>query len=96
MSDLDKLPNLGKIAVQRLSAVGINSADDLMSIGSKEAFIRLYMHEGDTCLNTLCALEGAIEGIRWHNLSDTKKLELRNFFNSCKRGVFGDEYKRIK
>jgi DNA transformation protein len=84
MSDLDKLPNLGKIAVQRLSVVGINTSEDLKSIGSKEAFNRLYMHEGDTCFNTLCALEGAIEGIRWHNLSDTKKQELKNYFKAVK------------
>jgi len=36
--------------------------------------------EGDTCFNTLCALEGAIQGILWHNLSDEAKADLKRFF----------------
>ena len=31
------------------------------------------------------ALEGAIQNIRWHNLSDDDKENLKEFYNSKKR-----------
>ena len=33
------------------------------------------------CLNRLMALEGAIQNIRWHNLSEEDKDNLRDFYN---------------
>jgi len=85
MSQLSKLPNVGKTLEKRLLEIGVNDAEGLKEIGSKEAFVRLYLHEGDTCFSTFCALEGAIQGIRWHNISDDKRQELKKFFESIKR-----------
>lgn len=82
MSDLCQLPNIGKTMKKRLVAVGINDVEALMETGSKEAFIKLRLLEGDTCFSSLCALEGAIEGIRWHNLDSETKAELKKFFDS--------------
>jgi len=84
MGDLSKLPNIGYIMERRLAAVGINDVDTLMKIGSKEAFIKLRLHEGDTCFSSLCGLEGAIQNIRWHNLSSETKGDLKKFFDSFK------------
>ena len=84
-SELCKLPNIGKTLEKRLSSVGINNTEELKESGSKEIFIRLYLHEGDTCLSTFCALEGAIQGIRWHNLSEDKKKELKADYESIKK-----------
>lgn len=84
MGDLSKLPNIGYIMERRLAAVGINDVDTLMKIGSKEAFIKLRLHEGDTCFSSLCGLEGAIQNIRWHNLSSETKEDLKKFFDSFK------------
>lgn len=84
MSELEKLPNVGKILEKRLSDVGINSPEELRDNGSEEAFKKLYFHEGDTCFGTFCALEGAIQGIRWHNLSKEKKQQLKKEFNQIK------------
>ena len=84
MSVLTKMPNIGKVMERRLSAVGINDIDTLMKIGSKEAFIKLRLHEGDTCFSSLCGLEGAIQNIRWHNLSNETKEDLKKFFDSFK------------
>jgi len=82
MGGLSKLPNIGNVMERRLVAVGINDVDALMKIGSKEAFIKLRLHEGDTCFNSLCGLEGAIQNIRWHNLSSETKEDLKKFFDS--------------
>lgn len=81
MGELLKLPNIGTTCEKRLALVGINDVETLRKAGSKEAFIKLFMHEGDTCLCTLYALEGAIQSIRWHNLSKEIKDDLKKFFN---------------
>lgn len=84
MQRLSDLPNIGKTMEKRLAAVGINDVETLMQTGSKEAFIKLRLHEGDTCFSSLCGLEGAIQGIRWHNLSSETKADLKKFFDSFK------------
>ena len=60
MIKLSDLPNIGKTMEKRLAAVGINDVETLMKIGSKEAFIKLRLHEGDTCFSSLWA-EGAFK-----------------------------------
>ena len=84
MGDLSKLPNIGSVMERRLAAVGIYDVETLLKIGSKEVFIKLRQHEGDTCFSSLCGLEGAIQCIRWHNLSSKTKEDLRKFFDSFK------------
>lgn len=84
MGGLSELPNIGKTMEKRLAAIGINDIETLKKIGSKEAFIKLRLHEGDTCLCSLYGLEGAIQGIRWHNLSSESKEDLKKFFDSFK------------
>lgn len=84
MGDLGDLANIGIAMKKRLAAVGINEVATFMKMGSKEAFIKLRLHEGDTCFNSLCALEGAVQNIRWHNLSCETKEDLKKFFDSFK------------
>jgi DNA transformation protein and related proteins len=78
--ELEKLPNIGACLAQLLVKTGINTPDDLYETGSIQAFIRIKAIEPDACFSKLCALEGAVEGIRWHYLSREKKLELKQFF----------------
>ena len=82
MNRLSDLPNIGKIMEKRLASVGIDNVDTLVKTGSKEAFIRLRLVEGDTCFSSLCGLEGAIQGIRWHYLPDESKKDLKKFFDT--------------
>ena len=84
MERLSDLPNIGKVMEKRLVKAGINDVEALRQVGSKEAFIKLRLLEGDTCFNSLCALEGAIRGIRWHYLDCETKAELKRFFDSFK------------
>lgn len=84
MGSLRDLPNIGKVLEERLIKVGIDDAETLKQVGSKEAFFRLRLREGDTCFNSLCALEGGIQGIRWHYLDNETKAELKRFFDSFK------------
>jgi len=84
-TELMALPNLGKTLVGKLKLVGIETADDLKNMGSENAFIKLSTIDSDACLNMLYALEGAIQGIRWHTLSERKKSELKFFYSMATR-----------
>ncbi len=84
MGELSKLPNIGKVLEKQLNDVGINTVDDLINLGSKEAWIKIKEIDDSACLNRLMALEGAIQNIRWHNLSEEDKDNLRNFYNCQK------------
>jgi len=86
MAEITKMPNLGEIAEKRLAKIGITDSEQLIEIGAKEAYIRLNIVEGDTCFSTLCALEGAIQNVRWHDLSVDKKEDLKQFFKQAHNG----------
>ena len=82
MCELSKLPNIGAVLEQQLLQVGIDSPEKLAEIGSKQAWLRIRAMDSSACYNRLCALEGAIEGIRWHALSDAVKQDLKTFYSS--------------
>lgn len=79
-NELSNLPNIGKALSEKLKMVGIENADQLKAAGTENAFIRLKTIDNEACLSMLCALEGAIQGIRWHGLEKAKKEELKDFF----------------
>ena len=81
MGELSKLPNIGKVLEKQLNDVGINTIGVLVNLGSKEAWLKIKEIDDSACLNRLMALEGAIQNIRWHNLSEEDKDNLRNFYN---------------
>lgn len=78
------LPNIGKALNDRMKEAGISNAEKLIELGAEQSFILLQAIEPDSCLNTLYTLEGAIQGIRWHNLSQKRKDELKLFFDQTK------------
>lgn len=84
MGELSKMPNIGKVVEKQLNDVGISTVDDLIDLGSKEAWLKIHEIDESACLNRLMALEGAIQNIRWHNLSEEDKDDLRNFYDSHK------------
>jgi DNA transformation protein len=84
MSELSTLPNIGKTVEQQLNEVGIETIKQLIEIGSKQAWLRIKSIDDSACINRLYALEGAVEGIRWHNLSEEVKAELKEFYNTFK------------
>lgn len=85
MSDLLSMPNIGKTMIQRLANVDIHDKETLMETGSRTAFLKLNAFEGDTCFSSLCGLEGAVQGIRWHYLNKEDKDGLKQFFDSVRK-----------
>lgn len=82
MSKLSMLPNIGKVIENRLSEIGITTPEDLINRGSKDAFFHIKMVDNTACLHMLYALQGAIEGKRYTQLSDCTKKDLKNYFDS--------------
>jgi DNA transformation protein len=80
MGKLSDMPNIGSILESKLRSVGISDPDSLMKLGSKEAFVRIKNIDDSACINMLCALEGAVQGKRWHGLSEECKKDLKDFF----------------
>lgn len=72
---LNKLPNIGKTLEHKLLNAGITTPEQLKETGAENAFLRLAVEDKSACYNMLCALEGAIQGIRWHQLSTERKKE---------------------
>lgn len=84
MSELSNLPNIGKVLEQQLIQIGIETPEQLKQVGSKQAWLYIKAIDPSACYNRLCALEGAILGIRWHCLNDDIKKELKEFYDSFK------------
>ena len=79
MSKLSDLPNIGTTLELKLLEAGISSPEELIHTGAENAFLKLAIEDESACFNMLCALEGAIQGIRWHGLPKERKEELKEF-----------------
>lgn len=84
MSELISMKNIGKEMDYKLNSIGINSAEKLIELGSKQTFMRLKTKYPNICLVHLYTLEGAICDIELNNLSSEKKKELKAFSDSLK------------
>ena len=85
MNNLQKVPNIGKVLSNKLEQVGITNENELKAAGSEKAFLLVKGIDPCACISSLYALEGAIQGVRWHSLSKEKKDEMLNFFNMCEK-----------
>ncbi len=84
MSELNSMRNIGKEIEKKLKSIGICSAEELVQIGSKEAFFRLKIRYQNICLVHLYTLQGAIDNIEYNHLSDEVKHNLKKFSDSLK------------
>ena len=88
MNDLTDLPNIGRTLAEKLNQVGIRTEQDLKLSGSENAIIKIATVENSgACINMLYALEGAIQGIRWHGLDELRKQELREFYHLMSKEI---------
>lgn len=84
MTELTKMKNIGKELERKLKIIGINSAEELKQIGSKETFFKLKMHFPKVCLVHLYTLEGAIADTDFNQLSEETKKDLKEFSEEWK------------
>lgn len=79
MSDLTERINIGKDTAAKLIQVGINSVDQLIALGTEQAFIRLQSLDAGACLSLLYGIDGAISNTKWNKISTERKQELKTF-----------------
>lgn len=84
MGELSKLPNIGKVVEEQLNQVGITTVDQLIDLGSKEAWLRIKAIDDSACINRLQGIEGAIQGIKKKDLPEETKKDLKEFYQEHK------------
>lgn len=84
MSELTSMLNIGKEMEKKLISVGIESSEQLIEIGAKDAFLKLKQKYPNVCLVHLYTLEGAIRDTEFNRLSEAAKKELKEFSDFLK------------
>lgn len=84
MGQLMALPNIGKEVERQLISVGINTPDELRTVGAEDAWLRIKAVDPSACMNRLLGLEGAVRGIKKAMLEEARKDELRAFYRANK------------
>lgn len=80
MGELTTLPNIAAKLESQLADIGITTIKQLKEVGSREAWLRILARDPSACIMRLSALEGAIQGVRWHNLDVETKKSLKEFY----------------
>lgn len=75
---LTELLNVGQELARCLKEAGVYSPEELRRVGSIEAAIRIspYRPDASACRSALCALEGALRGMRWHSVTKADRDKL--------------------
>jgi DNA transformation protein len=82
---LETIVNIGPKLAAGLRAVGITDIDQLRAEGAISAWERLRRADEFGCANSLLALEGAIQDIRWHHLPAEIRAELTAYVHGGKK-----------
>ncbi len=73
---LGDLQNLGPKSQAMLAAAGIHSLEQLRTLGSVRAYLRVKSTGANASLNLLWALEGALTGLHWQVVAREHRLSL--------------------
>ena len=84
MAELSSMQNIGKGIEEKLKSIDICSAEELIQIGSKEAFRRLKVRYPSVCAVYLYTLQGAIDNIEYNQLPDEVRCSLRSYSDELK------------
>lgn len=71
-----QLRNIGPKSAAWLRQVGLRTEEDLRAAGSVEAFMRVRRAGFRPSLNLLYALEGALQGCHWQEVSQARRQEM--------------------
>ena len=85
MEQLSELPNIGKELERQLYEVGVNTYEELESLGSETTWLKIQGIDESACIHRLYALEGAICGMKKTLLPEGRKAELKEFYNWHKK-----------
>ena len=81
MDELTELPSIGEVLAEKLDTIGVESREDLVTMGSVEAVLEIGETDQSACYNMLYALEGAIRGVRWHAIPEAERRSLKEEYD---------------
>lgn len=79
VAEMTSAPNIGPRLAAGLHSVGVDTMDQLCNEGAIATWERLRHVDAFDCVHSLLALEGAIRGIRWHQLPPRVRTELADY-----------------
>lgn len=85
MGELSKLPNIGKTVEMQLEQVGIHTYSELKERGTEQTWLDIQKIDDSACIHRLLALEGAILGIKKTDIPESRKQELKKFYQCHKK-----------
>ncbi|MDA3820751.1 MAG: TfoX/Sxy family DNA transformation protein [Candidatus Delongbacteria bacterium] len=85
MTKLSESLNIGKVLELKLENVGISSLEELKKVGSEEAFSRVKQIDKNAGRSILFSIDGAVQGVKWHEIPEDRKDKLRAFFNELEQ-----------
>lgn len=85
MTKLSDAQNIGKVLELKLNKVGIHSLEELKAVGAELAFSKIKSIDKNAGRTTLFSIDGAINGVRWHEIDESRKNELRQCFNELEQ-----------
>ena len=85
MGELSQLINIVKEVDLQLNQVGIHSYDELKAAGTEQAWLKIQEIDESACIHRLLGIEGAIQGVKKSLLPETRKAELKQFYNWHKK-----------
>jgi DNA transformation protein and related proteins len=77
--DLTDLPNISIALGEALRRVGLASPEALNAAGAEAAWTLLQKAGVRSCIQSLLALEGAVQGVNWQALAAERRFELMRF-----------------
>lgn len=80
-------PNLGPKSAQFLQRAGITTFEQLMSLGSVNAYSLVKQVQPSASLNLLWALEGAICGLHWQEVARKHRTSLLLALEAAESGA---------
>jgi hypothetical protein len=78
---------MGPVSTMWLREAGIETREELESVGLEEAFRRMVMQGFNVNALMLYGMEGALRGVHWNAISDARKAELREVAARVKRAL---------
>lgn len=80
--EITLMKNIGAEMKRKLNFIGINTAEELTALGSKEAYFHLKTAYPEVCLVHLYTLQAAIDNLDFNMLPQSKKDELKAYSDS--------------
>lgn len=78
-NSLSDLPNISIALGEELRRVGVRQGSDLQAVGAEAAWSRVRSLGRHDDIQTLLALEGAIQGVAWRGIPHDRRAELVRF-----------------